>query len=97
MSTETTIYGASDDLIEVDGAISEEFLPDGGFGMVACSNGVLLRVTYDLDGVWRIVPLAGADKVTITQAPADDEDNYSDRAVITERLSWVALATAWAS
>ena len=32
-----------------------------------------------------MTPIRGADRVTITVAPADDDDNYSDRAVIEDR------------
>ena len=34
-----------------------------------------------------------ADRVTITVAPVDDDDNYSDRAVITDPVGWVVLGT----
>jgi hypothetical protein len=91
-----TVYGSSDDLIEIEGAIEEEFSP-GDDAILAFSNGVLLRINYDNDGVWRIKPLVCTDKVVITQAPADDENNYSDRAVIEETVFWVALASEWAA
>lgn len=96
---EVRISGASDDLIEVDGDIREEFNPpyDADSSIVACSNGVLLRIAYtddSDDGIWRIAPLAGADKVQIWQCPADDERNYSDIATIHDpALAWVALAS----
>ncbi|WP_409482759.1 hypothetical protein [Arsenicicoccus dermatophilus] len=93
-TTETTIYGASDDLIEIDGPLYEEFAYpyDADHVLVACSNGVLLRVAYTDDGVWRITPLAGADKVTIKQCPLGDDDDCTDRATITEPLTWIAMA-----
>ena len=91
----TTIYGASDDLIEIEGDISEEFaaydLDEDA--VIGASNGVLLRVRYDDDGVWRLAPIRGADRVTITVAPVDDDDNYSDRVVITDPVEWVVLGT----
>lgn len=40
-----------------------------------------------------MTPIRGADRVTITVAPADDDDNYSDRAVITDPVEWVVLGT----
>lgn len=53
-----TITGASDDLIEVDGDICEEFAissEDAADGVVlAISDGTLLNVFYDDDGIWRI-------------------------------------------
>lgn len=88
-----TVYGASDDLIEVEGALREEFSyqsdDDGDGDLLAFSNGVVLRVRYSDSGVWRITPVVGESRVTIDLAPEDDEDNYSDRARLTESVSWV--------
>lgn len=82
-----TVYGASDDLIEVEGDISEEFGAHHDSNYVAFSNGVVLRVAYDRDGFWRIAPVAGGSRVTIEFAD-DEETNYSDRATITEDVAW---------
>jgi hypothetical protein len=51
------IYGASDDLLEVEGDTQEEFsVWDTEYKpfTVAVSDGTLLRVRYDDDGIWRI-------------------------------------------
>lgn len=50
-----TITGCSDDLIEVEGDIEEEFgAPyNNPNGYIAVSDGTLLRVVYDKDGIWR--------------------------------------------
>jgi len=57
------ITGASDDLIEIEGDISEEwnFYPDnaGDSRLLAFSDGTLLRVNYDDDGIWRFQKVAG--------------------------------------
>jgi hypothetical protein len=95
----TTIYGASDDLIEVDGAIREEFNPsDGEPSYLAFSNGVVLKVTYDDEGMWRIQPRANAHLVTVDFAIGEDADRredgssgYSDRATMTDPVSWVVF------
>ena len=87
-----TIYGASDDLIEVEGAIRDEFSHYGDDpALVTCSDGTALRVVYDTDGIWRVTPVArGTGDVTITQCAATDEDD-TDRATITaDRITWVA-------
>lgn len=57
---EITVNGASDDLIEIGGAIREEFTlqDDEGGDLLAFSNGVVLRIRYTDDGVWRIEPLS---------------------------------------
>lgn len=96
MSGETTVSGASDDLIEVEGAIRAEFhvLGEGDDGsLLAFSNGVVLRVCYTEEGLWRITPLRGASGVTVTFADAEDEDCYSDRAVLHELVGWVVLGS----
>jgi hypothetical protein len=92
-----TIYGASDDLIEVEGTIDEEFNPRDVDSLIAVSDGTLLRIRY-VDGVWRITPVTrGAADLRIEQAPEDDDRNYSDRATLTGiNLRWVALGSAYA-
>lgn len=85
------ITGASDDLIEIDGDISEEFSGNDEEGdLIAVSDGTVLRISYTRDGIWRIVPVVhGSAKLTITQAPEDDDRNYTDEAVLTGDVRWV--------
>jgi len=89
-----SVYGASDDLIEVEGDIVEELSygsEDEG-DLLGFSDGTLLRVRYDNDGVWRITPIATAEGtiLEIVQAPADNEDNYSDVATLHDvEITWV--------
>lgn len=93
-----TVYGASDDLIEVEGDIREELPWDySGPAYLGLSNGVVLRIQYGhVSGVWRIAPVAGADLVQVTQCPENDEDNYSDKATVTGDVAWVVCGSAWA-
>lgn len=92
-----TITGASDDLIEVEGDITEEFNPSDDSSLMACSDGTILRVRYDHDGIWRITPVVhGTAALTIAQAPEDDDSNYTDRATLTGDIQWVVQGTAWA-
>ena len=50
----TMITGASDDLIEIEGELCEEFNSiDCKDGVMALSDGTLLKVDYDEDGIWR--------------------------------------------
>lgn len=95
------VYGASDDLIEVEGCIREEFTAteqaEEEGDLLAFSTGVVLRVRYAENGVWRITPVAEADGVTITQAPEDDEANYSDRAFLRQPVAWVVHGTGYAA
>lgn len=87
-----TIYGASDDLIEVRGDIADEFYADE-VNLIATSNGVAIRIHYSQAGVWRISQIAGdRGLVSIAQAPEDeDDDNYSDRCTISGRVEWLVV------
>jgi hypothetical protein len=57
------VYGASDDLIELDGNfgdVNEEiglYPKDNEAHYLAFSDGTVLRVVYDEDGIWRLTPI----------------------------------------
>ena len=73
------IYGASDDLLEVEGDIREEFYIDAEDEpvIVGLCDGSLLRVTYD--GLWHINVIRKPEGTAISRHEATDEDNdYSD-------------------
>lgn len=54
VSSGTVVTGASDDLIEIDGELTEEFNAyDCSEGTMAFSDGTLLEVEYDNNGIWR--------------------------------------------
>lgn len=93
------VFGASDDLIEVDGLLSDELNPPYGkpaIVVVRVDDAVhaRLHVEYDPDqtGEWRVRATAGSDFVEVIPARGedfgDDEDGcpgYSDKAVLTLR------------
>lgn len=93
-----TVYGAGDDLIEVDGDLSGEFTlrngaPEVG-DLLAFSDGTILRIGYTPHGIWRITPIfRGAAELTIEQATEGDETNYSDRATLSGAV-WVVHGIA---
>jgi hypothetical protein len=93
----TVVHGHSDDLIEVEGDISEEFTVFAGDqdNFLGFDNGVILRVVYTDQGVWRITPVAGADKVIVAHAPEGDESDYSDVAVLAGDVAWVVHGTEY--
>lgn len=94
------IYGASDDLIEIEGDVREEFpFPISGddVALIGTSNGALVKITYANSGVWRITPVAGLHLIKIEQAPEDDDDNYSDHAVIDGDVLWVLCGAEYAT
>lgn len=91
--TTITVSGHSDDLIEIDGDLSEEWdaYSTGDFdgseegAYLTFSSGTLLRIRYTTVGVWRIDVLAlgvGTD-VAVAEAPDEDDDDYSDIATVT--------------
>ena len=86
------ISGHSDDIVCVEGDITEEFyVVDDEVLFVAVSDGTLLRATYD--GMWNIrVLVTGSHDTKITHEPATDEDtNYSDVVTLTSEwdVEWV--------
>lgn len=90
-----TVFGASDDLIEIEGDIDEEFnvLGDEDDGwLLAFSNGTVLRVKYT-KGVWRITMVTNIGELSIEQAPEDDEDNYTDVATLNADVKWCVLGS----
>lgn len=75
------IYGASDDLVEVDGDLREEFYArradeEDGADYVALSCGTLLKVSYD--GDWS-VRVEAEGRAAVARYPYDD--GRADRAV----------------
>lgn len=96
-----TITGASDDLIEIDGDIREEFpytehsTTPGGGDLLAFSDGTVLRIKFDINGVWRITPVArGTGNLRIEQAAEDDADDRTDAATVD--AAWVVHGIGWA-
>lgn len=60
-----TVTGASDDLIEVDGVIREEFgVCDDDRHYLAVSDGTVLSIVYDHDGIWRVNRVYGVVRLT---------------------------------
>jgi len=91
---ELIIYGASDDLIEIEfvDRLAEEFYLDSDeSNILAISDGTVLRVRYDEDGVWRFTTfVVGSSSVDIV--PGTDDDRHSDVVTLTgDNLNWVVL------
>lgn len=94
-----TLCGYSDDLIEIEGALSEEFSYPGEASIVGFSDGTVLSIEYASDGCWRIHLCArGSALLDIVPAVAEDDHNYSDRATLTGApgvLRWAVVGTGW--
>lgn len=97
MST-VSIYGRSDDLIEIDGGgFRAEFSGGDEPKYLAFSDGTLLRVSYDDEGCWRIaVHNKGESKVTHTPSEGPDTEEYSDRVTLTPAPKWVVCGDEFA-
>lgn len=98
------IYGASDDLIEVDGDMREEFSlsfrDDDSTIFIACSDGSMFRVLYD--GCWRFARIVeGSAKFSKLEADEADKSGsrptgepwYSDVVTLDGDVSWVICGT----
>ena len=91
------IYGASDDLVEIDGDIREEFnypydetVPQ----YLAFSEGTILSIFYSDKGIWGIRQVVMGDakysKKEALENPKDDE--YSDIATLeNDDIQWVVF------
>ncbi len=94
-----TVRGYSDDLIEVEGDISEEFdNPAAAPSLLVFSDGTVARVVYGRGGIWRITLEAKGDAdPQIQWCETADEDvetseDYSDVLTFTGPITWVARA-----
>lgn len=88
-----TIYGASDDLIECEGAISEEwnvYEP----AIVTCSDGTMLYVAYaeKNEAFWRITRMQEGSAEYTHVAGTDEDADYSDKVTLTGDIEWVTCA-----
>ncbi len=84
------IYGASDDLIEIDGDIREEFNhynEDEPF-YLAFSDGTALSINYNNDGFWRINRLATGSAEYSKHEGEDEDNDYSDIVSLKGDIKW---------
>ena len=74
------VYGASDDCIQIEGDLREEFYAiDDKLNLLAFSNGVVLEIGYGNAGMWKISVLKDPDNCVKEYHPASDiDEDYSD-------------------
>lgn len=85
-----TIYGSSDDLIEVEGAIREEFyLESEGTSYIGFSDGTVLSIEYTDKGIWRIYREHTGSALFEKTEAIDSESEYSDRVTLTGDIRWI--------
>lgn len=97
----TKIYGASDDLIEIEGAINDEANHyDATRVIIKASDGTKARITYD--GEWKIsVEVEGDKYLGLVHSVGDDAKHifddaigcpsYSDVLILDEGIEWVKI------
>lgn len=91
------ISGASDDLIEVEGDIREEFYAiDDGEHILSFSDGTVLSVEYDRQGMWRIRRLSAGSAVYRHREATDADRDYSDVVRLDGEIAWVTFGKKWA-
>lgn len=88
-----TVYGSSDDIVEVEGDVEEEFTLIDKTGYLALSDGSVFSIEYTREGIWRIHSVANPSVHTIESAVTGGEDGYSDRLVIDRVIDWVVFGT----
>lgn len=104
---QVVVYGASDDLVEVEGSLVEEFsatdVQDGEGGeatgrLLAFSDGTVLEVLYGqgTGAFWRIRRLATGSAKYKNDEGDDEETNYSDRVTLTGDIKWCVAGNVWA-
>ena len=72
------IYGSSDDLIEIDGDIREEFDDYCGNGYLYFSNEVVIKYDYDGDWTFSIKSNPKNIKIDIIEVGKIDKEKYND-------------------
>jgi hypothetical protein len=73
-----TIYGCSDDLVEVEGDLTDEF--SGDDVLLMFGDDTHIRARYDKDGIWRLAcGKEGTAKCVGAFVATDPESDYSDR------------------
>ncbi len=94
------ITGYSDDCIEIDGDLREEWYSHEGGSHLAFSDGTVLHIDFDPDGSgnWRIRRIkTGTAGYALTEASDDDEDVYTDTVTLTGDIRWVVHGSEIAS
>jgi len=77
---EMHVYGASDDLIEIDGDVSEEFYANFSEPTEMMVGLTKLSIEYTTEGVWSIIVEneAPSDEVTIYDVGSGEAEQYKD-------------------
>lgn len=94
----TELYGASDDLIELKGDLSEEFSGGDEPCLLIFSDGTVLTIKYGKEhlAVWAITLITqGKLFKRIVYCTNEDAERYSDTAHFNGELEWVYFVREW--
>lgn len=92
VSSGTVITGASDDLIEISGELQEEFNAyDCKEGTMAFSDGTLLEVEYDENGIWRFKVVCKGNLYN-RKVEGSVSDDTNDEVYFKDGLKWCAFS-----
>lgn len=94
----TQLYGASDDLVELEGDLSEEFSGGEKPCLLIFSDGTVLTIKYGKEhlAVWTITLIEQGDLFgRIEYCSDEDAERYSDIAHFKDGLGWVYFLREW--
>ena len=87
------IYGASDDLLEIEGDIEEEFNVNCREDIyLGVSDGTLFHINYDDNGIWRI-NLLRAGSAGYLRVDGDYIKDTNDVVTMNGKVEWVVVGT----
>jgi hypothetical protein len=93
--SQISVYGASDDLLEVEGDITDEFNPswrryddDKEPSYLIVSDGSVLAIRYDENGIWRITRIISGT-ATMEKKDGDIVKDTNDIVTLTGDIKWV--------
>jgi hypothetical protein len=94
-----SVTAASDDLIEIRGDISEEFSwfaanSDDERRYLGFSDGTVLSVQYDDDGIWRFSRVA-TGSANFTKIEGDVAADKNDEVVLEGDVAWCLFGKAF--
>lgn len=93
--SELVITGASDDLIEIDGALTEEFVwyPSSidERTYLVVSDGTLIEVHYDFFGIWRFKRLVAGSSECFHVQGDETKDRHDVIKLTGEHFYWIML------
>ena len=91
-----TITGASDDLIEIGGDLVEEFNwyhnDSDERRYLAFSDGTVLSVAYDQDGIWRFARVATGN-ASFSKIEGDVAADKNDEVILEGNVAWCVFGT----